>query len=337
MNTQLTATQQQLQHLQERYDDLANGHVILLQQVVQLQKIVKNHDGAMQKVMGFLHSVDAQRRNSRATGVGNGIGIADLIGSGSDDHPASPLQQASRLLGEYSAEQLFNKDLEQMQAGFTYRSEFSTPSNEHTSTTGTLGHTPGAGMITGGNPTPSTSMYHHNYDLDTMVYPVGQNQGIDPISSEHIVNIPYSLPPNIPPDVQAEQLAAQSKSFADRKKSFNDPGWGARKPRVLLVEDDRTCARVGAKFLQSFQCMVEIARDGLQAVKVMTDSPNSFDLIFMDIIMPNLDGISATVCIREINMAIPIIAMTSNIRSDDIEMYFKYGMFGCAVSSGNFY
>lgn len=46
----------------------------------------------------------------------------------------------------------------------------------------------------------------------------------------------------------------------------------------------------------------------------------------MDIIMPHLDGVSATVCIREINATIPIIAMTSNIRADDIDMYFRYGM-----------
>lgn len=50
-----------------------------------------------------------------------------------------------------------------------------------------------------------------------------------------------------------------------------------------------------------------------------------FDLILMDIIMPNLDGVSATVCIREIRNDIPIIAMTSNIRTDDISMYFRYG------------
>jgi uncharacterized protein YaaN involved in tellurite resistance len=41
------ATQQQLQHLSERYQDLAQGHVVLLQQVVQLQKFVKNHDGVI--------------------------------------------------------------------------------------------------------------------------------------------------------------------------------------------------------------------------------------------------------------------------------------------------
>jgi osomolarity two-component system response regulator SKN7 len=57
----------------------------------------------------------------------------------------------------------------------------------------------------------------------------------------------------------------------------------------------------------------------------MNTGANTFDLILMDIIMPHLDGVSATVCIREIRHDIPIIAMTSNIRTDDIDMYFRYG------------
>jgi osomolarity two-component system, response regulator SKN7 len=57
----------------------------------------------------------------------------------------------------------------------------------------------------------------------------------------------------------------------------------------------------------------------------MNQNPNGVDLILMDIIMPHLDGVSATVCIRNVAPAIPIIAMTSNIRADDIDMYFRYG------------
>jgi osomolarity two-component system, response regulator SKN7 len=68
-----------------------------------------------------------------------------------------------------------------------------------------------------------------------------------------------------------------------------------------------------------------IQRDGLQAVQKVNRGNIQFDLILMDIIMPHLDGVSATVCIREEKPLIPIIAMTSNIRADDIDMYFRYG------------
>lgn len=49
-----------------------------------------------------------------------------------------------------------------------------------------------------------------------------------------------------------------------------------------------------------------------------------YDLILMDIIMPNLDGVSACHLIRQFDRT-PIIAMTSNIRSDDIQLYFQHG------------
>ena len=51
---------------------------------------------------------------------------------------------------------------------------------------------------------------------------------------------------------------------------------------------------------------------------------SKYDLVLMDIIMPNLDGVSACHLIRQFDVT-PIIAMTSNIRSDDISMYFNHG------------
>jgi len=53
---------------------------------------------------------------------------------------------------------------------------------------------------------------------------------------------------------------------------------------------------------------------------------SKYDLVLMDIIMPNLDGVSACHLIRQFDST-PIIAMTSNIRSDDISMYFHHGEF----------
>lgn len=68
--------------------------------------------------------------------------------------------------------------------------------------------------------------------------------------------------------------------------------------------------------------------DGLEAVKLFDDKPvPHFDLIFMDIIMPRLDGVSATARIREWLPQAPIVAMTSNIRQEDVATYFQYGKF----------
>lgn len=256
VNSQLMATQAQLQHLSERYQDLAQGHVVLLQQVVQLQKFVKNHDGVMHRVMGFLHSVDAQRRNSRITGAfggGGGMGGGDpSMNDGIvDDHPASPLQQASELLDEFSAENLPNKELEQMTHNYNLRNDYSaTPDNA------------GSASI---QPHSESSSAHIGYaignnDLDSLVYPVGHTNGIDPVNSEHINNIPYSLPANgmMPVETMPEMLPESSSSIG-RKKSAIESVWGITKPRILLVEDDRVCARIGSKFLQAFECGVETA------------------------------------------------------------------------------
>lgn len=53
--------------------------------------------------------------------------------------------------------------------------------------------------------------------------------------------------------------------------------------------------------------------------------PPQFDLIFMDIFMPRQDGVSATARIREWLPELPIVAMTSNIRQEDVATYFQYG------------
>ena len=57
----------------------------------------------------------------------------------------------------------------------------------------------------------------------------------------------------------------------------------------------------------------------------MNADPEKYDLIFMDIIMPVFDGVSATACIRVAAARVPIVAMTSNIRGEDIATYFQWG------------
>lgn len=48
-------------------------------------------------------------------------------------------------------------------------------------------------------------------------------------------------------------------------------------------------------------------------------------MIFMDIMMPRLDGVSATMYIRQYCPTAPVIAMTSNIRPDEVNGYFEHG------------
>jgi osomolarity two-component system response regulator SKN7 len=246
------ATQQQVTNLNDKFNDLAQGHVVLLQQVVSLQKVVKNHEGAMRKVLGFLHSTDTERRNSRVDGrFANGTSGLGAEGAQTDvdDHPPSPLQQATELLGVFSTANLPDKTLEAMTHGYNHlRSDYSTPPNEH-----------GNAHVV---PPSDASSNHLGYsvasDLDSMVYPVGHTNGIDPVNAEHIHNIPYSLPPQMPQNIVTE-TEAETQMFPGRKRSVHEQVWGINKPRILLVEDDKMCARIGSKFLQLYECGVEIA------------------------------------------------------------------------------
>ncbi|GAB7347577.1 hypothetical protein MBLNU459_g4463t1 [Dothideomycetes sp. NU459] len=326
VNTQLVATQQQLQQLQERYNELSMHHSMLLQELIGVQKTVVNHEHVMQYVMNFLQTIDAQRRRESrvanpfappSVGV-NGTKTQQLTAM-DDDVPASPLQNAAKLLTESNADHVLNsRNLEHM-------NEFSLRMNHHHSmTTPPPGRehkngTRSSSRGDGGGPRSAASSTSISYgELDNLVYPVGQTNGIDPMYPEHMRNIPYPMPPKVAPE-------ATPVAPADgRKKSMQyDPGW-LRQPRILLVEDDPTCRRIGGKFLYAFHCSIDSALDGLEAVNKM-NAGSKYDLVLMDIIMPNLDGVSACHLIRQFDNT-PIIAMTSNIRSDDISMYFQHGM-----------
>ncbi|KAI4097138.1 MAG: hypothetical protein LQ348_000053 [Seirophora lacunosa] len=325
VNSQLVATQQQLEQLQARYNEMSIAQSMLVQELIGVQKTVLNHEHVMQNVMNYLHSVDArQRRDSRIGGpfaersenhppTAN-VDQAQQQISPLDDEPASPLQNASKLLSDLNADvQLNYKNLENMTEMHRANGPMSTPPPDSASRNGQRAP-PSAGSST----TMSFAKPHIDRDAP-LVYPVGQTQGIDPMYSEHINNIPYPMPTK-----DHEIPEARSVAVEGRKKSTQvDPGW-VRSPQILLVEDDPTCRRIGGKFLYSFQCAIDSAFDGLEAVNKM-NAGSKYDMVLMDIIMPNLDGVSATHLIRQFDNT-PIIAMTSNIRSDDISMYFQHGM-----------
>lgn len=93
---------------------------------------------------------------------------------------------------------------------------------------------------------------------------------------------------------------------------------------VLLVEDDAVCIQLCCKFLTKYGCTVEVVTDGLSAISVVESI--KFDLVLMDIVMPNLDGATATSVIRSFDKQTPIIAMTGNIEDQDLVNYLNHGM-----------
>lgn len=107
------------------------------------------------------------------------------------------------------------------------------------------------------------------------------------------------------------------------RRSTFVPGW-AVPPRVLLVDDDAVSRRLSSKFLQVFGCMIDVAVDGVGAVNKM--NLEKYDLVLMDIVMPKMDGVSATNLIRQFDPMTPIISMTSNSKPSEIMTYYSSGM-----------
>lgn len=115
----------------------------------------------------------------------------------------------------------------------------------------------------------------------------------------------------------------ESRQTLRVRRSTFVPGW-AVPPRVLLVDDDAVSRKLSSKFLQVFGCTIDVAVDGVVAVNKM--NLEKYDLVLMDIVMPKLDGVSATSLIRQFDPMTPIISMTSNSKPNEIMTYYSHGM-----------
>ena len=104
--------------------------------------------------------------------------------------------------------------------------------------------------------------------------------------------------------------------------------------KILMAEDNDLNAEIAMVQLEELGIQVTRAADGKEAVKIFAENPpNTFDMIFMDIMMPKMTGYEATAAIRTMRdrpdaCEIPIIAMTANAFAEDVQASLDAGMNG---------
>ncbi|MCF6248646.1 MAG: response regulator [Desulfobacula sp.] len=102
-----------------------------------------------------------------------------------------------------------------------------------------------------------------------------------------------------------------------------------RRIRLLIAEDNLFNQKVALKLLAKFGYKAEIANNGREALEALEKT--DYDLVFMDVQMPQMDGLTAAGLIRDpnsnvLNHDVPVIAMTANAMSGDKEKCIKAGM-----------
>jgi CheY-like chemotaxis protein len=98
--------------------------------------------------------------------------------------------------------------------------------------------------------------------------------------------------------------------------------------RVLLVEDMPLNQQVASEFLRNAKLRVVVADNGKEALDMILARPTHWDVVLMDMQMPVMDGVTATIEVRKTISAeqLPIVAMTANAMVQDKEKCMAAGM-----------
>ena len=122
-------------------------------------------------------------------------------------------------------------------------------------------------------------------------------------------------------------LKIPAKAVAQLPSSPDDPlPEGLRDAKVLLVEDDRVNRIIAVRLLKKLQLVPSIACQGAEALELARQE--RFALVVMDIQMPVLDGLAATRALRAEGYDGPIVALSANALSTDVERCLEAGMDG---------
>jgi CheY-like chemotaxis protein len=131
-------------------------------------------------------------------------------------------------------------------------------------------------------------------------------------------------------------FTVQVQELADKKRGDNEkPGESLFETQfqgkhILLAEDVDINREIVLALLEPTNIEIDCAVDGAEAVRMFSENPDKYDMILMDVQMPEMDGLEATRKIRAMDIpragTIPIVAMTANVFREDIEKCIASGM-----------
>ena len=141
------------------------------------------------------------------------------------------------------------------------------------------------------------------------------------IGSLFVITIPFEIA-----DVADITVNAEAESESQAEGTGDIRGY-----HLLIAEDNELNAEIAQTLLEDEGAIVTVVHDGQQAINLFEGKPaGTFDAILMDVMMPVIDGLSATRSIRalprEDAKTIPIIAMTANAFDEDIKRCIEAGM-----------
>ncbi|MEO1336582.1 MAG: response regulator [Myxococcota bacterium] len=132
-------------------------------------------------------------------------------------------------------------------------------------------------------------------------------------ANAHMYDSSIPLGPDIILPKCGEELLRRLTDFMDLRRLGDGPAWEEDRTlsgRVLIADDDRLQRRIMGRILEGAGLDIIVVDDGRQAVRAV--SKNEFDLIFLDIEMPELDGWEAIAQIRSHRVATPAVAVTGH-------------------------